>query len=102
MLFFGKIKTVYAARYQPETQEKIACGYWAFLIFGFVLVLLGSIAYGVWQFMQPLDKGRSDATLGSPQAPLSRSELQEVLTGWDTRVRLFDERQGGPSLADPS
>ncbi len=101
MFFIKKIKEVHAARYQPETQEKIARGYWAFLLLCVALAVVGGVVIGMWEFSRPYSE-EGGATLGAPQSPLDTVKLRAILDGFDARVRRFEERQDAPPLADPS
>lgn len=101
MFFIGKIKEIHAARYQPETQEKIARGYWAFLLSCVALAVTGGLGVGIWEFSRP-HAAEGGATLGAPQSPLDTGKLRAVLDGFDARVRRFEERQNAPAFADPS
>ncbi len=101
MFFIGKIKEIHAARYQPETQDKIARGYWAVLLFCIAFAIVGGVAVGIWEFSRPLTE-EGGATLGAPQSPLDTGELRAVLDGFDSRVRRFEERRDAPAFADPS
>lgn len=97
-----KIRELYAARLEPEAFRLLASAYWALLVVLLVLMCVGSIGYGVFQFMKETTPGEEEITV-RPQSNLSRTQLQELLDAFDARDREFESRRVSPaSVRDPS
>lgn len=97
-----KLKDAYAARHEPEAMRFLARVYWAFLIVTLALIVVLSIAYGVWEFMQAPQRDESASGLHAQQV-FTRTQLETVLDGFDARAARFQARMTVPvSAKDPS
>jgi hypothetical protein len=97
-----KVRDAYAARHEPEAQRLLARTYWSFLILGFLLATMLTIAYGVWEFFRTpaVDDSLSDVR---PQAAFTKPQLQGLLEKFDLRADRFQERLTAPvTVRDPS
>ena len=98
-----KIKDAYAARSEPEAVRFLGSVYWALLGTVFALVVAASIAFGVWEFLQPLASDSDTVVGGHPQKTLTKSDLERVLDGFDARASKYNSRKTAPVLVrDPS
>lgn len=97
-----RLKDAFAARHEPEAHAILARVYWTVCIsFGFICVL-GSVAYGAWEFSQ---NKIQDGTLIDvhPQIQVSKAQLQGVLKKFEERRARFEERLQAPvSIKDPA
>jgi hypothetical protein len=97
-----KLKDAYAARHEPEAARFLARAYWAFLIVMLALMVIGSIVYGAWEFMQAPQHDESGSGLHAQQI-FTRVQLEGVLDGFDARAARFQTRMTVPVNAkDPS
>ncbi len=98
-----KIKDAYAARSEPEAVRFLGSVYWALIGSVFTLVVVGSIAFGVWEFLQPLTSDSDTVVGGHAQKSLTKSDLETVLDGFDARATKYNSRKTAPVLVrDPS
>ncbi|OGG58576.1 hypothetical protein A2765_02525 [Candidatus Kaiserbacteria bacterium RIFCSPHIGHO2_01_FULL_56_24] len=97
-----KLRDAYAARHEPEAARFLARVYWAFLIVTLAMVVVLSILYGVWEFMQAPQRDESVTGLHAQQV-FTRAQLDTVLQGFDARAARFQTRMTAPvSAKDPS
>ena len=98
-----KIKDAYAARAEPEAVRFLGSVYWASIITFFTLVVAASIAFGIWEFMQPLSNTPDTIVGAHPQKTLTKSDLGKILDGFDARAKKYNTRKIAPVLVrDPS
>ena len=96
------ITDAYAARAEPEAVRFLGGMYWAFLVTLCTLVVAASIAFGIWEFMQPLSSD-SDTVIGGKTKTITKGDLETILSGFDDRVRKYESRKIAPMLVrDPS
>jgi hypothetical protein len=97
-----KVRDAYAARHEPEAQRILAQAYWAFLIVVFILSIVVTISFGIWEFfrMPVADEGASGVR---PQVAFTKAQLQGILEKFDARADQFQERMTAPvTVRDPS
>ena len=96
-----QIKDAFAARSEPEGERLLARFYWAILISFLTFVMVISVAYGAWEFMQT---PRADILSGvQPTSALNRADIEKVLQGFDDRAKRFQDRLVAPiGVKDPS
>ena len=100
-----KVKDAYRSRTEPEAARFLGTLYWTFLILLFGLLAMGSVGYGLWEFLQPHIKGDAESvsvTVGTKKT-FTKSSLQKVLQDLDDRAREYDRRKIAPvPVRDPS
>jgi hypothetical protein len=97
-----KLRDAYAARHEPEAIRVLARFYWAFLIVVFTVLVIASVAFGIWEFfrMPTMDGGLGGVR---PQSAFTKAQLQELLEKFDARAEKFQDRMTAPVLTkDPS
>ena len=98
-----KIKDAYAARHEPEAQRFLGGAFWSLLILVFSLVVLGSISFGVWEFLQPLTVASDTVVGGGKAKTVTKGDLEKILDGFDARATKYNSRKTAPVLVrDPS
>ena len=100
--FQMNVRDALAARHEPEAQYLLASLYWSVLVSLFVILVIASLAFGLWEFSwTPVS---NETIVGArPQAAFTRVQLQETLEGFNARAERFDERMLAPvSVKDPS
>jgi len=98
-----RIRDAYAASHEPEAVHMLGRIYWALLISLLALMVIGSVSYGVWQFLQPLEADVEPSVTVGARKGLNRAEIQKVLEGFDVRSSMYENRRVAPiPVKDPS
>ena len=98
-----KIRDAYAARHEPEAERVLGGIYWALLVSLLVCIVIGSIAFGIWEFTRPLeDTAETSVSVGSKKG-LSRGDIQKTLEAFDARATRYENKRIAPiGVKDPS
>jgi len=95
-----KMTSLYAARHEPEAYTLLARAYWAVMVVVVAVLMVGGIAYGVWEFLKPLPEATSGV---KPQLNLSKAQLEKILKGFQTRSDNYEKSRVAPTVVrDPS
>lgn len=99
------MRDMYANRHKPECKKAFADFYWRTLLSVAFVIVLSSIAYGIFELSSVLqDAGSADAGSASTKPPaLNRVLLQNTLDGFHSREARFESlKTGTPDVTDPS
>lgn len=98
-----KIKDAFAARHEPEAVRVLGEFFWAFLVCLLVLITIGSIAFGIREFLKPLSEEVESSVSAGARKGVTRAELVKILEAFDVRAKDYDARRTAPvPVRDPS
>ena len=98
-----RIKDAYAARHEPEGARVLCEFVWAILVLLLVLMILGGIGFGIWQFTRPLAGDVESSVSVGAHKSVTRSELQKILEGFGARAEKYEKRRTAPvGVKDPA
>lgn len=101
--FTVKIHDAYAARHEPEAARVLGEFAWVCMAGLLTLTLLGSILFGVREFLRPLSlEAESSVSVGARKG-VTKVELVKILEAFDTRAKEYESRRTAPvPVKDPS
>ena len=99
---FKDLQAFYAARNEPENMRPLAEVYWRALLTLGLLMVVGVLMYGTWEFFGVIaNLSSADATTAPSSATLDRNQLQNMLDSLNARQKGFDALPG-VTASDPS
>jgi len=101
----GRFSRLYARRYEPDGARVLTQYFWSALITCAFLLVVCSIAWGLWDLVGAFDvlaQGASPAPL--PPSSINRAALDRVVQSFDARQAQFDTFSANPppAIPDPS
>lgn len=101
---FQRVRELYRARHEPENFEAMALVYWYALLALSLIVVVASVAFGMWRFGQVMHAIDPSAIVAAPRptAAIDRGALSEVLAELEARA-IERQALGGsvPQVRDP-
>lgn len=98
-----KIRDAFAARHEPEAARVLGEFFWAFVVCFLGIVVAGSVAFGVWEFLKPLSEETESSVSVAARKGVTRAELVKILEAFDARAKEYQSRRTAPvPVKDPS
>ncbi len=98
-----KIKDAYSSRHEPEAAHRLGEWYWMFLMTLLALIVIGGVAFGVWEFITPLTIETAESVSVGQRKGVTKTDIVKVLDGFETRADKYEERRVAPvPVKDPS
>jgi len=101
--FTVKVKDAFAARHEPEAARVLGEIFWAFLVLALTVATLGSVAFGVREFLKPLTVDEEPSVSVGARKGVTKAELVKILEAFDARAKEYESRRAAPvPVKDPS
>ncbi len=98
-----KIRDAYASRHEPEAAHYLAGFFWTFMVMVTFVVMFSGVAYGAWEFLQPLRPSAAESVSVPQKKVFSTSELQKMLETLGNRAQQYQNAKIAPvPVKDPS
>lgn len=99
---FKDLQAFYVARHEPESMHPLAEVYWRALLSVGLVMVVGVLVYGTWEFFEVINNLGSADQAGPPRsASLDRNQLKATLEALQERSAQFDALHTAV-VADPS
>ncbi|PIR84141.1 hypothetical protein COU18_00070 [Candidatus Kaiserbacteria bacterium CG10_big_fil_rev_8_21_14_0_10_51_14] len=98
-------RTALAGRHEPEGIRVLASLYWSVLLVLSFFIVMAVLIYGILGLLRILHDLNGTENLSTPPSSgLNRTELKEVLEGFENRAAQFEflKTTRGASVPDPS
>ena len=108
MKFFSSIRIVnaYKNRHEPEAMHELADSYWRGLIILCALLIVGSLAFDYYEFMDVnsvLNAPVQQSAPASEHLPFDKNQLQGIIDGFSQRTTSYQLYSAqAPVVVDPS
>ena len=94
------IRDLYRSRTEPEALLEFARFFWSMLLISVFIISSLGIAFGAYQYIQPLPQVVDTGVAAKPI--FESTDLESILAGFTKRATDFEIRRSSAGLKDPS